>query len=101
VKSDASCTTKLQFRPTALQTYAGQLSINSNAYNNGTPVLNLSGTGSATGSIRNRIEDSEGVGFQRNGQAGRKSFEQNGPRRNYGLRREEHPRREEARPPIE
>jgi hypothetical protein len=46
-----SCTGSLQFSPTALQTYTGQLSITSNAYNNGGPVLNLSGTGTAAGSV--------------------------------------------------
>jgi sugar lactone lactonase YvrE len=51
VAPSTSCTGSMQFSPTALQTYTGQLSITSNAYNSGTPVLNLSGTGTAAGAI--------------------------------------------------
>jgi hypothetical protein len=92
VASAASCTTNLQFRPTAVQTYAGQLSIVSTAYNNGIPVLNLSGTGSSTASVSDGVEGRVDSGSPRNGQAGRKSFQQKGTRRNFGLEKGEHSR---------
>jgi sugar lactone lactonase YvrE len=74
-----SCTGSLQFSPTALQTYTGQLSITSNAYNNGRPVLNLSGTGTAAGSVTlperdgNRDDRVQTRSFS-NARPGRKSF---------------------------
>jgi sugar lactone lactonase YvrE len=92
VRSAASCTTNLVFRPTAFQIYSGQLSIVSSAYNNGTPVLNLSGTGSATASLSDRVEDSVAAGSERSGQSGRKSFQPNGARKNLGRRQGERPR---------
>ncbi len=46
-----SCAINVQFSPTKVQPYSGTIAVPSNAYNNGIPVLNLSGTGSATGSI--------------------------------------------------
>ena len=42
-----SCAINVQFSPTAVQPYSGTIAVPSNAYNNGIPVLNLSGTGSA------------------------------------------------------
>jgi hypothetical protein len=92
VNSAASCMTDLLFKPAASQTYAGQLSIVSNAYNDGTPVLILSGTGTATASLSDRVEDRMEAGSQRKGKAGRKSFQQNGTRRNFGLRQGDHSR---------
>jgi sugar lactone lactonase YvrE len=46
-----SCAINVQFSPTKVQGYSGTIAVPSNAYNNGVPVLNLSGTGSLTGSI--------------------------------------------------
>jgi hypothetical protein len=74
-----SCTGSLQFSPTALQTYTGQLSFTSNAYNSGTPVLNLSGTGTAAGSVafprhdETRDDRAQTRSFP-NAHPGRKSF---------------------------
>jgi sugar lactone lactonase YvrE len=47
----SSCAINVQFKPIALQPYSGTITIHSNAYNNGTPVINLMGTGSTTSSI--------------------------------------------------
>jgi NHL repeat len=74
-----SCTGSLQFSPTALQTYTGQLLFTSDAYNSGTPVLNLSGTGTAAGSIsfptRDEARGDRGqTGSYSNVRSGRKSF---------------------------
>jgi sugar lactone lactonase YvrE len=46
-----TCAINVQFKPTLVQPYSGTITVNSNAYNNGTPVIHLTGTGSATGSI--------------------------------------------------
>jgi hypothetical protein len=46
-----SCAINVQFSPIAVQPYSGTIAVPSNAYNNGVPVVNLSGTGSLTGSI--------------------------------------------------
>jgi hypothetical protein len=73
VLSAASCNGSMQFRPTALRSYTGQLSFSSNAYNTGIPILNLSGTGTATG-LASFPERDRRDGVQAEAHMGRKSF---------------------------
>jgi hypothetical protein len=85
VAPSTSCTGSLQFSPTALQTYTGQLLFTSDAYNGGTPVLNLSGTGTAAGSVSMPKSDGDRsdrgqTGSFSNVRTGRKSFRKIGAR---------------------
>lgn len=74
-----TCYANLDFTPAAAQIYTGTISADSNAYNNGIPVADLSGTGTATDSIAfPRGPESGAARLQTaslgGGQSGRKSF---------------------------
>jgi hypothetical protein len=47
--SSSTCTLNVQFAPTAAGSLSEQVTVQSRAYNNGTPQLNLTGTGIGTG----------------------------------------------------
>jgi sugar lactone lactonase YvrE len=67
-----SCSFNVQFDPTAAGALSQQVTINSNAYNNGIPLINLSGTGTGTAAAVANFKAS----FKLNtGQPGRKSFQ--------------------------
>jgi hypothetical protein len=69
--SSSTCTLNVQFSPTAAGALSEQLTVQSRAYNNGTPQLNLTGTGTSTG--KGQVVLSGAGGIQAH-ISGRKSF---------------------------
>jgi sugar lactone lactonase YvrE len=65
-----SCSFNLQFDPTSAVAFSQQVIINSNAYNNGIPLINLSGTGTAAA-----VANFKASLKLNTGQPGRKSFQ--------------------------
>ena len=81
----STCYGNLDFTPVAQQAYTGQISAGTNAYNNGIPVVDVSGTGIATGSVTFPPRSESGdarmqTGSLAGGQPGRKSFIHHGRR---------------------
>jgi hypothetical protein len=75
-----SCSFKEQFDPTGAGLFSQQVTINSNAYNNGVPVLNLTGTGTpaAAANLKASLKLNAVVAQSQpltTGQPGRKSFQ--------------------------
>jgi sugar lactone lactonase YvrE len=65
-----SCSFAFQFAPTVAKSYSKSATINSNAYNSGTPIVNLTGTGTAT--VKGNVTTTPAA--RRSNRAGRKSF---------------------------
>jgi sugar lactone lactonase YvrE len=74
-----TCYGNLDFKPAAAKAYTGKISVDTTAYNNGTPVADLSGTGTATDSVAFPRGPESGdarllTPSLAGGQSGRKSF---------------------------
>jgi sugar lactone lactonase YvrE len=81
-----TCYGNLAFKPAAAKAYTGKISADTNAYNNGIPVADLSGTGTPRGSVAFRPSpESSDARLQTPSLAevkpGRKSFIHHGQRR--------------------
>ena len=73
-----SCSFNVQFRPMAASALSQQVTIRSNAYNSGLPLINLTGTGTAAAGAnlrRSPERKTEVAQSQPTGQTGRKSFQ--------------------------
>ncbi len=71
-----SCTIEVNFTPTALGFTSAVAAVQSTAYNNGFPIINFNGTGTAAGFERNNDREAKTPAAAR----GRKSFEGAGQR---------------------
>jgi sugar lactone lactonase YvrE len=71
--TSTTCTLNVQFAPTAAGALAEQLTVQSRAYNSGTPQLNLTGTGTSTGKAQVALFNA-GVIQSHAVNSGRKSF---------------------------
>ena len=71
--SSSTCTFNVQFAPTATGAQGEQVTVQSRAYNSGTPQLNLTGTGTSTGKAQVAPSSTGGVQAHISGN-GRKSF---------------------------
>jgi sugar lactone lactonase YvrE len=71
--SSSTCTFNVQFAPTAVGLQGEQVTVQSRAYNSGTPQINLTGTGASTGKAQVALSGVGGVQAHISG-SGRKSF---------------------------
>jgi sugar lactone lactonase YvrE len=71
--SSSTCTLNVQFAPAAAGALSEQLTVQSRAYNNGTPQLNLTGTGTSTGKAQVVLSNAGMIQAHISG-SGRKSF---------------------------
>jgi hypothetical protein len=71
--SSSTCTFNVQFAPTAVGLQGEQVTVQSRAYNSGTPQINLTGTGTSTGKAQVVLSSAGGIQAHISGN-GRKSF---------------------------
>jgi sugar lactone lactonase YvrE len=69
----STCTFNVQFAPTAVGAQGEQVTVQSRAYNSGTPQINLTGTGTSTGKAQVVLSSAGGIQAHISG-SGRKSF---------------------------